>query len=136
MINTLETVRGQLASLRTLLADDSARADAHKPVSAAADSLDKRLLGAERRLFQTRLTGRGQDDVRWPMRLAEQLVYLGEEVGGSDYGPTQSQREVAALLHAQLGAVAGDVAAVLDRDLAAFNTMLRDRKLQNIIAAR
>jgi photosystem II stability/assembly factor-like uncharacterized protein len=136
MINALETIRGQLASLRTLLADDSARADAHKPVSAAADSLDKKLLGAERRLFQTRLTGRGQDDVRWPMRLAEQLVYLGEEVGGSDYGPTQSQRDVATLLHTQLGAVSGDVAALLDRDLAAFNTLLRDRKLQNIIAVR
>ncbi|MFL5580801.1 MAG: sialidase [Gemmatimonadaceae bacterium] len=130
MLNALELVRGQLAALRTLPAADST----HPDVRAAADTLDRRALAAERRLFQTRITGRGQDDVRWPMRIAEQLVYLGEEIGGSDYGPTQSQREVATLLHTQLGAVAGDVARVLGADLAAFNELLRRKGLSNVVA--
>jgi len=132
MINALEVVRGQLASLRTVLAVDSARAD----VRAAADSLDRKLLAAERKLFQTRVTGRGQDQIRWPMRVAEQLAYLGDEIGNSDFGPTQSQRDVAAVLRAQLGAAAGEVAQLLQRDVGAFNDMLREKKLQNIIAAR
>jgi len=132
MINTLEVVRGQLAGLRTVLAADSTRED----VRTAADSLDRKLLAAERKLFQTRVTGRGQDQLRWPMRVTEQLAYLGEEIGTSDYGPTQSQRDVAALLRGQLGAAAAEVGQLLQRDLTAFNDMLRGRKLQNIIAAR
>ena len=132
MINRLEVVRGQLAALRTVLASDSTRTD----VRAAADTLDRKLLAAERRLFQTRVTGRGQDQLRWPMRIAEQLAYLAGEVGGSDFGPTKSQRDVAALLHDQLGAVSGDVARALDQDVSAFNEMLRGKKLEGIIAVR
>ena len=132
LINRLEVVRGQLAALGTVLAADSARAD----VRAAADSLGRRLLAAERALFQTRVTGRGQDQIRWPMRLAEQLAYLGQEVGGSDFGPTASQREVAQLLRAELGAAGAAVGRLLQTELVAFNEMLRGRKLENIIAAR
>jgi hypothetical protein len=132
VINRLEVVRGQLAALRTVLAADSARKD----VRDAADSLDRKLRLIERRLFQTRITGRGQDLIRWPMRLAEQLAYLGDEVGGSDFGPTKSQRDVARLLHDQLVAVGGDVSQALERDVSAFNEMLRGKKLENIIAVR
>ena len=132
MINRLEVVRGQLAALRTVLASDSARTD----VRTAADSLDRKLVLIERRLFQTRITGRGQDLIRWPMRLAEQLAYLGDEVGGSDFGPTKSQRDVAQLLHDQLVSVSGDVGRAMEREVPAFNEMLRGKKLENIIAVR
>jgi photosystem II stability/assembly factor-like uncharacterized protein len=132
MINRLEVVRGQLAALTTVLAMDSSRSD----VRASADSLDRKLLVSERKLFQTLITGRGQDDVRWPMRLAEQLAYLAEEVGGSDFGPTRSQRDVALLLHDQLVALGGEVSQVLQRDVVAFNDMLRGKKLESIIAVQ
>jgi photosystem II stability/assembly factor-like uncharacterized protein len=136
VINRLEVVRGQLAALRTVLAADSGRADsARADVRAAADSLDRKLLVVERKLFQTRVTGRGQDQLRWPMRLAEQLAYLGQEVGASDFGPTQSQRDVAQLLRGELGAVGAEAARVLERDVVAFNELLRARKLEHIIAA-
>jgi photosystem II stability/assembly factor-like uncharacterized protein len=132
LINRLEVVRGQLAALRTVLASDSTRTD----VQSAADSLDARLLRAERRLFQTRVTGRGQDQLRWPMRLAEQLSYLGQEIGGSDFGPTQSQRDVAGLLHGQLDTIGREAGQLLDRDVVAFNEMLRSKKLDGVIAAQ
>ena len=134
VINRLEVVRGQLGALRTVLASDSGggRAD----VRAASDSLDRTLLAVERRLFQTRVTGRGQDQLRWPMRIAEQLAYLGQEIGASDFGPTRSQREVAQLLREQLGAASAEAARVLERDLVAFNELLRSRKLEHIIATR
>jgi DNA-binding FrmR family transcriptional regulator len=132
LINRLEVVRGQLAGLRTVLASDSTRVD----VRTSADSLDQKLLRAERRLFQTRVTGRGQDQLRWPFRLAEQLSYLGQEIGGSDFGPTQSQRDVAALLHGQLDAAGREAGALLDRDVVAFNEMLRSKKLDGVIVAQ
>ncbi|HEX7020534.1 MAG TPA: hypothetical protein VF159_11005, partial [Gemmatimonadaceae bacterium] len=129
MINALELARGQLAALKTVLSADSTT---NKDVRAAADSLDQKLLVEERKLFQTRVTGRGQDDLRWPQRISEQLDYLAEEIGGSDFGPTVSQHQVADLLHSQLMAVASEVAQ-RRADVASFNAMLRTKNLGNII---
>jgi photosystem II stability/assembly factor-like uncharacterized protein len=130
-INTLETIRGQLAALKAVLATDSSRAD----VRTAADSLETKLVAAEAQLFQTRVTGRGQDQLRWPMRVTEQLVYLAQSVGSSDAAPTASQREVAQLLSDEVKKVKGTVDQLLLSDVAAFNDMLRRKNLQNIIAS-
>jgi hypothetical protein len=129
MINTLENVRGQLAALKATVSGDSTRKD----VVQAADSLDERLRVVERKLFQTRATGRGQDILRWPQRLSEQLQYLAGEIEGSDYAPTESQRQVASLLSAQVKAVRAEFDRVTTRDVAAFNAMLQQRKVPNVI---
>lgn len=129
-INTAELVRGQLATLKAFLAGDSGTAD----VRAQADSLDARFLAAEENLFQTRVTGRGQDLLRWPMKLAEQLLYLAGQVTSSDFAPTTQQREVHQLLHDQLTAARGQLDQAVRADLAAFNALLRQRNLQGIVA--
>jgi DNA-binding FrmR family transcriptional regulator len=129
MINTLENVRGQLAALKATVSSDSTRKD----VASAADSLDEKLRVVERKLFQTRATSRGQDDLRWPERLGEQLQYLAGEIEGSDYAPTASQRDVATLLRSQLAAVRGELEKVMTGDVAAFNSMLQQRKVPNVI---
>src|SRR5207247_6710234 len=115
MINTLENVRGQLAALKATVSTDSTRKD----VVQAADSLDQRLRVVERKLFQTRATGRGQDILRWPQRLSEQLQYISGEVEGSDYAPTESQRQVAGLLRTQLQGVRAEFDRVTTGDVAA-----------------
>jgi DNA-binding FrmR family transcriptional regulator len=130
MINALENVRGQLAALKASVSSDSTRKD----VVTAADSLDAKLLVVERKLFQTRATGRGQDVLRWPQRIAEQLEYLAGEVEGSDYAPTESQRQVADLLRAQVRAVKGEFDRVMAGEVAAFNAMLQQRKVPNVIS--
>ena len=88
----------------------------------------------ERKLFQTRATGRGQDILRWPQRISEQLQYLAGEIDGSDYAPTESQRQVATALRDQLGAVRAEYDRVMQRDVTAFNTMLQQRKVPNVIS--
>ena len=88
MINALENVRGQLAALKSTMSADSTRKD----VITAADSLDIKLRVVERKLFQTRATGRGQDILRWPQRISEQLQYLAGEIESSDFAPTESRR--------------------------------------------
>ena len=130
MINALENVRGQLAALKASVRTDSTRKD----VVAAADSLDDKLLVVERKLFQTRATGRGQDILRWPQRVAEQLEYLAGEIEGSDYAPTESQRQVADLLRAQVKGVKGEFDRVMAGEVAAFNAMLQQRKVPNVIS--
>jgi len=129
MFNAMESVRGQLAALKATVADDTARKD----LGAAIDSLDTKLRVVERRLVQTRITGRGQDLIRWPMRLAEQLEYLAGSVQSGDWAPTAAQREVAQLLRDQLRAVRAEYEKVMNADVAAFNAMLQQRKLQGVI---
>jgi len=129
MINSLENIRGQLAALKATVSSDSTR----KEVATAADSLDQKLRSVERKLFQTRATSRGQDDLRWPQRLSEQLQYLGGQVESSDYEPTESQRQVASLLSTQLKAVRAEFDRVTTGDVTAFNTMLQQRKVPNVI---
>ena len=129
MINSLENIRGQLAALKATVSSDSTR----KEVASAADSLDQKLRVVERKLFQTRATSRGQDDLRWPQRLSEQLQYLGGQVESSDYEPTESQRQVATLLSAQVKAVRAEFDRVTTGDVTAFNTMLQQRKVPNVI---
>ena len=98
MINTVEAVRGQVAALKLSLAGDSATTD----IRSAADSLDKKYLALEEELLQIRVTGRGQDQVRYPFKLAEKLVYLAQQVGAGDFPPNVQQREVAGALGARM----------------------------------
>jgi photosystem II stability/assembly factor-like uncharacterized protein len=132
MSNALEVVRGQIAALKATLSGDSTTAD----VRARIDTLDKKLVAVEEELFQVRTTGRGQDLIRYPFRLGEQLVYLGNSVTGSDYGPTAQHREVQVLLQERLRQVRSQYDQVMTRDLEAFRQLLRSRNLQNTIISR
>jgi hypothetical protein len=129
MINSLEIVRSQLATIKSSIADDSTKKD----VVASTDSIDKKLTNVEEQLFQMRVTGRGQDILRWPQKLAEQLLYLGGSVSSSDYAPTTQQREVQTLLKDQLRVVKAQYDQVMAKDLEAFKQMLRQRNIQNVI---
>jgi len=130
MVNQIEMVRGQLESLRLLLA---AGADS-APVKAGADDLDKKLMDIEDNLIQRRLTGTGQDGVRWPVRLMSKINYLANGLSSSDFGPTTQQREVHAQFKEQLSAHRKRLDEVMSKDLRAFNELLRSRSMGNIIA--
>ncbi|MGA2384802.1 MAG: sialidase [Gemmatimonadales bacterium] len=129
MINRLEILRGQLSALRATLTGDSSAAD----VRVAADSLDRTLLAVEDPLFQMKITGRGQDGLRWPMRLAERLLYLLRSATGSDFGPTASQREVAQLLAGQVRDARARFDSVMTGPVAEFRGLLRARNLPNVV---
>ena len=129
MINRLEVLRGQLVALRASLAGDSGAAD----VRAAADSLDRTLMAVEDPLFQMKVTGRGQDVLRWPMHLVEQLMYVARTTTGSDFAPTTSQREVAQLLDGQVRDARVRVDAVMTGPVAQFRQFLRSRNLTSVV---
>jgi photosystem II stability/assembly factor-like uncharacterized protein len=132
MVNSFELTRARLASLTTVIEADSSKLEQRKGVRTAIDSLDAKLERLEEKLFQRRTTGRGQDDVRWSPRLAEQLEYLAGSVGGSDYAPTASQREVAQALHERATRLRGEFNDVTTRELAAFNEQLKRAQLDVI----
>ena len=129
MVNSLEVIRNQIMTLKASLGDD----DKVKDVRDQSDSLDKKLIAVEEQLLQMRVTGRGQDLLRWPYKLGEQLVYLAQSVTGSDFGPTQQHGEVQRLLREELRKVKAQFDAVMSKDVEAFKQMLRAKNLQNVI---
>ncbi|MDX2184561.1 MAG: hypothetical protein SFW08_11330 [Gemmatimonadaceae bacterium] len=123
MVNQLEQIRAQLVALKATNAADSSA----KALRDDADALDKKLAALEAVLFQTRITGRGQDLIRWPMRIAEQLVYLGQSVTSQDIAPTDPQQQVAKILGNEVAQAKATFDALLKNDVAAFRKKLADR---------
>jgi hypothetical protein len=146
MVNQIEIIRSQLASLTALLEPASAgnaggsgpniregSAD-YTAIKKAADDFDKKLIDLEENLIQRRLTGQGQDSVRWPPKLISKINYLANGIGGADFSPTTQQREVKAMFEEQLAAHRRRMDEILSKDLDAFNKLLRDRGLGNVIS--
>lgn len=104
-----------------------------KDVRTASDSIDRKLLDVEEQLMQMRVTGRGQDIVRWPMKVAEQLLYLAGSAGGSDYAPAAQHREVQQLLRERVRQIKTQFDQVMSKDLEAYKAMLRARNIQHVI---
>jgi len=100
----------------------------------AADGIDRKLTDVEDNLIQRKLTGQGQDSVRWPPKLVSKIGYLARGVGDSDFGPTAQQREVQSLFEAQLSQLQQQFKLLLSRDLEDFNKLLRERNIGNIIS--
>jgi hypothetical protein len=137
MINTVESARGQIAALNVRQSPDKERKDAPdttKDVRDAAEALDKTLLAFEGALFQVRVTGRGQDILRWPARLTEQLVYLVTTLTAGDFAPTASQREVHQILHDRTDALRKELDGLLAKDLAEFDALLKAKDLAGVVA--
>jgi hypothetical protein len=128
MVNAIEAVRGQLVALRHLIGADTAKA----AVKLAADSLDQKLVAVEETLVQPRVTGRGQDQIRWPIQTGGRLVYLANQIGSSDFAPTTQQREVAQVLKGEVQAARGRFEQAM-KEVAAFNAMLAERKVGGIV---
>jgi len=126
MVNQIESIRAQLDSLETLLKT--------KELKDAAEDLDKKLIDIEENLIQRRLTGQGQDTVRWPPKLISKLSYLANGVGSSDFGPTTQQQEVYGTFKSQLTDLRRRLDAVIGTDLSSFNRLLREKNIGNVIA--
>jgi hypothetical protein len=142
MVNQIEVIRSQVSGITTLLDSGSAASGTTSSASAgdyaaikkAADDLDKKLIDIEEGLIQRRLTGQGQDTVRWPPKLISKINYLANGLGSGDFPPTSQHREVYALLKAQLTLHRNKLDEVTVKDLDAFNKLLRERGIQNVIS--
>jgi photosystem II stability/assembly factor-like uncharacterized protein len=129
MVNLLEVIRAQIADVTALTAGDKDAA----AIRQAADALEKKLLAVEDQLIQRKLTGQGQDGVRWPVQLVGKISYLGGNVATADFPPTSQAREVHQEFKKRIAKLQSELDDALSRDLGAFNKMLRDRGLGGII---
>jgi photosystem II stability/assembly factor-like uncharacterized protein len=139
MVNQIEVIRGQLAAIATLLSESGGPEPAaatgadYAAIRSAADELDKKLIAVEDNLIQRKLTGQGQDTVRWPPKLISKINYLANGIASGDFPPTSQQREVKAMFEEQLTSHRRRLDDVLDKDLQMFNRLLRDRGIGGVI---
>jgi hypothetical protein len=104
-------------------------------VRAGGDSLANKLTTIEGNLIDLRMTGRGQDEVRYPARIGAQLNYLAGGIAASDFTPSAQQRSVDRLLAQQVKDTRSALEALLKNDLSRFNTLLRTKGLKPIEAS-
>ncbi|HXM33990.1 MAG TPA: hypothetical protein VN920_02270, partial [Pyrinomonadaceae bacterium] len=128
MVNQIEIIRSQLYNLTALMPGDP-----NAMVRKAAEDLDKKLIGVEDNLIQRKLTGQGQDGVRYPSQLISKIGYLAGGLN-ADFSPTTQQLEVQAMFKTQLADHRKRLDEIISADLDAFNKLLRDHGLQNVIS--
>jgi hypothetical protein len=128
-VNQIELLLAQLADLKALLPRNGGTA----PVIASAEQLGSKLFDVEQHLLRTKVTGRGQDGVRWTPQLAEKLAYLANEVDSGDFQPTTQQVAVHDELKEQAATYRQRLKLLLEQEVASFNVMLRQRNVPNLI---
>jgi hypothetical protein len=128
VLNTTEVVRAQIVTLQAQLLNDRNNAD----IKTQADALEQKMLGLVQKIIDPRLTGRGQDEVRYPAKAGAQLNYLANGMAASDYTPTAQQREVNVVLDKQVKDNRATFDQLIARDLAALNDLLKKRGLKPI----
>lgn len=129
-VNQIESIRAQLAGLEKQLGTD----EASKAIRKSAEELAEKLKGAEGKVIQLQATGRGQDDVRYLPMLMQKVSYLAEELESSaDFAPTTQQTAVGQELKQQGDESKREMEEVVAKDVAAFNSMLREKGISNIV---
>lgn len=126
LLSAMEEVQAEFVRLTA----DTARS--LSDIRTVASALTRKLVSIEETLQDLRLTGRGQDGVRWPVRLGGQLAYLAGGIASSDFSPTTQQGEVHTLLAKELSATRSAFERFLRDDLAPFNAQLKARGLKPI----
>ncbi|MCG6954645.1 MAG: sialidase [Gemmatimonadetes bacterium] len=126
-VNRVEALRVQLRTLARFTQDAE--------VKAAAQALEKELADTEMNLVDLRLTGEGQDGVRWGAKLLSKVGYLARGLAGGDFRPTDQQVEVQGLLKGRLDEQIGALEGIMTDELGALNQMLRTKGLTVIASA-
>ena len=122
MVNEMEVIRMQLGDLKATMKALKKPTDLIK----ATANMDTTLINLESKLIQLKYTGTGQDQVRYPARIAERINYLASTIAIADFPPADPHREVHQVLKDRLAAVQEEYEALKEKDLAAFTKLLTE----------
>jgi len=123
-VHRMEAVRAQVQALARVVDDAE--------VKRAATALLEQFTELEMNLVDLRLTGGGQDGVRFGSKLLAKLNYLATGIGSGDFRPTDQHGEVQAILSGELKGHLARLDGLIARELEAFNTLLRARNVPNV----
>jgi hypothetical protein len=125
VLNRTELVRSQLDALGRIV-DDAA-------VRKAAGDLNQKFTDFEMTLIDLRITG-GQDGVRYAAVLISRFGYLAGGLSNADFRPTNQHAEVQKLLAERVRNALTRFDTLVEKDLGAFNDLLRRRNIPHIVA--
>ena len=128
-INSIEVIRRQLLDLKAMLKNSSSK----KEFVQMVDKLENQFLGIEKQLIQLKITGTGQDGVRYQKMLVEKLRYLAANVQISDFKPADSYVEVYEVLKGRLNLIAQKFEKLKTNDLSNTLDTLRNNKIEMIV---
>ena len=113
-INEIEWLRRQLQDQRARLSaliEEAEEAENRDEEAAnlrslvdGSEQLEEQLMDFEGNFFDLRLTGAGQDSLRWKRLLYSRMTYLAWGIAKTDHRPTDAQREVYDLYRGQMEA--------------------------------
>ena len=118
-VHRVEAIRVQLETMSRFADEDE--------LAEAITTLQGQLVDLQSIMVDLRLTGQGQDGVRFEARLLQKLGYLTGAIAGADFPPTDQELEVKVLLHEQLQEHLEALDALVRDEVAALNEMLRAR---------
>ena len=125
-VERVEALRVQLATIARF-ADDGELLE-------AVEVLRGRLVDLQMEMVDLRLTGQGQDGVRFEARLLQKIGYLTGAIAVADFPPTDQEMEVKGLLHEQLEAHLQALEQIMTGEVEELNAMLRTRGMVVIAA--
>ncbi|MYH09358.1 MAG: sialidase [Gemmatimonadales bacterium] len=116
-VHRVEAMRVQLRTLARFAEDED--------LSASVEDLRQKLIDLQETMVDLRLTGQGQDGVRFEARLLQKLGYLVGALSIADFRPTDQEMEVKVILHDALEAHLAELEELVRTDVAALNETLR-----------
>ena len=122
-VNSIETIRKQLIDLKAMLKNS----DQKKDLMVIVEKLESEFLEVEKKLIQLKITGTGQDGVRYEKMLVEKLRYLATNVQISDFRPADSYDEVYTILKNRLEKVANEFDKLKNQNLKNTLIALKDK---------
>ena len=129
-LSTVSDILATIESMRSQIQHLGGNGDGQK----RADALEQKLMTIEGNIVDLRMTGRGQDEVRYPVKIGGQLAYLAGGVASSDFTPTAQQKEVQQILENQLKETRAALDRLIQTDLPTLNSDLRAKGMKEIEA--
>ena len=118
-VHRVEAMRVQLATVARFAEDEE--------LAAAVAALAEKLAALQMEMVDLRLTGQGQDGVRFEAKLLQKLSYLTRGISVADFPPTDQEMEVKARLREMLREHQSALDDLVAGDVEELNRMLRAR---------
>ena len=129
---SVERVRDLRAQINAFLTRLPAQAAGADTVRAAGKALVDRMTAVEQALYETRNESR-QDPLNYGINLGNELSALGATAAAGDFRPTDQAVAYRDEVTAEIDAELATLRQILDRDVPAFNRLVREQELPVIV---
>lgn len=128
-INTIEKIRRQLLDLKITFKNTKQKSE----IITLVEKLESKFLNLELKFVQLKITGKGQDAVRYEKKLLEKLAYLASNIQISDFKPANSYLEVHQILRERLVLAEKELNKLINFDLKSMQDNLNEIGIGMII---